>query len=439
MSNLHLLKLAWRNCLRMWRYTLSAFIILAVGLISLFLFRGYLAGTDEMWDTIFRARTMLGDVQIETLESEGKTGWAAMISDDAQAKLATVLEKYEDRIETKARFIQVQGEAALNSETAAFIGLAFDREGGKILRGKKWEWDALAGEPLNAPRDVVMGSPLAELLGCDIPTTAFVNLRAGEPGYVAENRPFRCNGEDGSKAKVMLRVSTESGQTNATYLNFKGSVNAGFPELDRMWVMLNLEDAQKLLDTKKISRLSIQLRPGFSAREFVKELQPELAGLGLRAMTWQVHRVSELYRRVTAVFVVHELFAVSILHGLIMLSIFNLMLKIIDERTREIGLLQALGYRAGTIRKLFIYEASISSLAGLAAGSVVAVGIGLLLNHLGILYDGGFLSEPIPFYVSLSPRIWLWTSGTLFGVAVASAFAAILRALKKTVVECLVH
>ncbi len=65
------------------------------------------------------------------------------------------------------------------------------------------------------------------------------------------------------------------------------------------------------------------------------------------------------------------------------IGILNLLLMAVFERTREIGVLGAMGLRPGQISLLFLLEGAMMGLVGLVFG----VGLGLLLN--GILSKVG--------------------------------------------------
>lgn len=84
------------------------------------------------------------------------------------------------------------------------------------------------------------------------------------------------------------------------------------------------------------------------------------------------------------------------------IGLMNIMLVAVTERTKEIGLIKAIGGQQADIRRQFLFESVIISLLGAVFGIIMGV---LLGNIVGILMHTGFI---IP---------WLWV---LLGTAICS-------------------
>jgi putative ABC transport system permease protein len=70
------------------------------------------------------------------------------------------------------------------------------------------------------------------------------------------------------------------------------------------------------------------------------------------------------------------------------IGLMNIMLVAVSERTREVGLIKALGARKVNIRSQFLFESIIISLLGAVIGIFLGVLVG---NGVGILLETGFI------------------------------------------------
>lgn len=84
------------------------------------------------------------------------------------------------------------------------------------------------------------------------------------------------------------------------------------------------------------------------------------------------------------------------------IALMNIMLVAVTERTKEIGLVKAIGGKHNTVRQQFLFESIIISLLGAFFGIIVGI---LLGNTVSILMSTGFV---VP---------WLWV---LMGVVICS-------------------
>ncbi len=116
-------------------------------------------------------------------------------------------------------------------------------------------------------------------------------------------------------------------------------------------------------------------------------------------------------------------------------GIVNTLLMSVQERTREIGLMKAMGMRSGTVFALFSLEATVIGFLGSAIGAGVAILLGTALN-------GALAAGPLAALSGLS--ILLFEPGAILGIILLIMVIAFLagtlpaaRAARKNPIESL--
>jgi putative ABC transport system permease protein len=92
------------------------------------------------------------------------------------------------------------------------------------------------------------------------------------------------------------------------------------------------------------------------------------------------------------------------------IGIMNVMLVSVSERTREIGLLKAVGVTRGQIVQVFLLEAAIISMSGGLLGTAAGIGAGRLLQH----FYPDFPARP-PVWAVIAALAVSFSVGLLFG------------------------
>lgn len=146
-------------------------------------------------------------------------------------------------------------------------------------------------------------------------------------------------------------------------------------------VLMALGRAQRLNDKPgKVNILNLKLRPGVGdagAERVRRAVQTSLPGFSAITST-QLVQQNALVRITKAMSA-----ATILIAGLVgALGVFNTMLMSVSERTREIGVLLAVGWRRSRVIGLVLIESMALSLIGGAAGVVLGVlGVTLLEQH----------------------------------------------------------
>jgi putative ABC transport system permease protein len=71
------------------------------------------------------------------------------------------------------------------------------------------------------------------------------------------------------------------------------------------------------------------------------------------------------------------------------------LVRAVRERRRQIGMLRAMGFRSGVVRRAFLLEATFVAAQGIALG----IGLGLLTSYNVLTHSTAFGDEPLPFTV----------------------------------------
>jgi putative ABC transport system permease protein len=104
------------------------------------------------------------------------------------------------------------------------------------------------------------------------------------------------------------------------------------------------------------------------------------------------------------------------------------------DRTREFGVMHAIGARPKAVRRIVTAEGVFLALASLLVAALPALGLTAVLGAgLGNL----FFSAPLPYRISI-PAIGIWTAIVILGAVLATEAAAT-RAARLTVREALAY
>jgi ABC-type lipoprotein release transport system permease subunit len=210
-----------------------------------------------------------------------------------------------------------------------------------------------------------------------------------------------------------------------------GIYDLGISEVEKSLVYVSLLEAQTLFDLRdQATEVAIYLEQVGQEPPVVEALQTALPGYEVDAwdtLDPSTRDMMELEAQIMDMF------------GLIILliagvGILNLMLMAVFERTREIGLLAAMGLKRRETMTLFLLEGVLIGMLGALAGSVLAGVIGAYYGQVGFdmsaLMGGADVAEFGELYGLLGDRIYLRIGiGVLVKRALTVAIIAALASL----------
>ena len=157
-----------------------------------------------------------------------------------------------------------------------------------------------------------------------------------------------------------------------------GIFSTGMFEYDNNYVILSLESAQRLAQIgTAVTGLEVKTPTRWDAPEVALRLQDSL-GMPFRTADWREQNHS-LFNALK----LEKLGMSVILLLIVLVAAFNIMstlIMVVTDKTREIGILRAMGMSARSIRRIFFAQGVIigfaGTLVGLAIGLVTSVAIG---------------------------------------------------------------
>jgi putative ABC transport system permease protein len=182
----------------------------------------------------------------------------------------------------------------------------------------------------------------------------------------------------------------------------------------------------KTMDAQAIVNLQTFLRDPSQAKSygavtvkvkqarFTQDVEDKLRGMG-----YTVFSINDALRGAKTAFIVLDIFLSligSIALAVSSLGIVNTMVMSILERTREIGIMKAIGASDNDIRKIFLIEASVIGLMGGSVGVGIGWIVGKAINFGGNIYirsQGGTPSSLFSF------PLWLAAASIAFSIAVS--------------------
>lgn len=434
------LKIAIRNLQRHWRQSLAAILSISAGFIALVVFEGYIEQVRQLMYTDIRQRLMLGDVMIEregVWSVAGRSNpWDFLIGDEQQKFINDFFNKTQE-VEASSQFLRVEGMISNGKVSTIFRGTGYDLQGGLKIRKDNWYWNVLYGRPLEEAKEpsFVAGQTLAQILGCR-PTPPRL-IKHSNKGYSPEERSFECE-----MPRMQLTSSTVTGQISALDLNLYALVDGGMKEMDARYTVMPLPLAQSLMNTKSVSFVSALLKDSSRSRDFSADFDQaaRASGVPLRAYDWRDHRtVGEMYRKTTSLLHVFRNFVIVIILCISTLSVLNTMVKIVKERTREIGTWRSLGYTPTQLTFMFSVEAVALGLVGSMIGVIVAVVASVVVNLMEFSYKAGMFVEPVPFGIEIVPQNYFFSTCILTAVCLLASVMASRGVLRKKISENLIY
>ncbi len=268
----------------------------------------------------------------------------------------------------------------------------------------------LTAETLSGRPAVILGTRLAARLG----------VLPGEPIQLMVPRP---------------RLTPWGVSPRTRILEVVGLFETGFVEYDEAWAFVSLATGQSLFDAQGgAHRLAVRVETLGEMLEVKERIEEELG---------PAYVVDDVISQNKVFFSALELekLLMSLAVGLIVLvaalGIVSSLVLTVAQKTREIGVLVALGATPRGVMKIFVFQGLTMGIIGTALGAALGAGLSWVLDRFKIiaLNPDVYYLDALPFRVDPGDLLWI------VGLAVVVAFLATLypawRAARLDPVEAL--
>jgi ABC-type lipoprotein release transport system permease subunit len=192
---------------------------------------------------------------------------------------------------------------------------------------------------------------------------------------------------------VDLILNTSDGNTDEQRFTIRGIYTTDTPGYDKATIFMPLEKAQTITRTENYASMIYILLNNMDDTAAVKAA---IQAPGYVIEDWQ--EMNKLIIIVEQLSNAMMFFFNLMVLGVTSTVIMNTLLMAVYERTREMGILGALGMKANQIKALFLTEASLLAVGGVLVGLIVGVPlvlyyaqVGFLIGDVGISANSGMM------------------------------------------------
>jgi ABC-type lipoprotein release transport system permease subunit len=340
-----LFRMAWRNVWRNGRRTVIAVIAIALGVAFLLFFDGLYGGTGQAIYGNF-VKLQGGNVQVHAPGYREKAKRLPLLP-LANAEVAMQAALGQPHVVGVSRRINTSGMVSSREGTFPVVitGIEPEREAPVgLLAENITQGRYLAAEDTDV---LLIGRALAKRLEVSV----------------------------GDRITLVGRATHE--QMRRRTMTIAGIYDLGLAEVEKRMVYVSLAEAQSLFDLRG------QATEVVIALESVGQEPPVVAALRPTLPDYEIHSWEELNPEMKQT-IERDIVTMNIIGAIILLiagvGILNLMLMAVFERTREIGILAAMGLKRREIVVLFLLEGTLIGLLGALVGCMLG---GLILAYLG--------------------------------------------------------
>jgi ABC-type lipoprotein release transport system permease subunit len=362
------LRLAWRNIWRHKRRTVIIVLAMSLTLSLMMFYDGLMYGfTDAIYGNA--VKVLGGNIQVH---AEGYREQASSTPLLPLADPQAVVQAAESNPLTIAATQRITTGGLVTSREGAFavmiVGVEPEKElkvniiGQNVKDGRN-----LASDDLDS---LLIGKGLADAMG----------VKVGD--------------------RITMVGRSQHDQMRQRTMTVVGIYDLGLGDMEKESVYISLGEAQALYDVTGATEVSIFLSRIGQEADVINGMKSQLSGYEIESFQANYPDLASAINTKGGVMNVFSVIIIAIAG----VGILNLLLMAVYERTREIGMLGAMGLRPAQISALFVLEGTMIGLVGAAVGILLGLSLNYYLMKVGM--DFGSMSGAASYMALIQGKVY---------------------------------
>lgn len=208
-------------------------------------------------------------------------------------------------------------------------------------------------------------------------------LQVGEPGMVI-GRSLADELEIEVGRRIVITGQDENSQLISTAVMVTGIYSTNSELFDIGYIFSSIEELQAFIgvSSENISHVALNLTDRRLSTEISARINQQLGNSVLQARPWE--EIMPVVVQMVEMTRVDFYLVLAVIYLVVCIGVMNTMLMSVFERTREFGVLLALGTSPGQVVKTLLLEASLIGAAGILVGAATGVILAIYYGDHGI-------------------------------------------------------
>lgn len=206
-------------------------------------------------------------------------------------------------------------------------------------------------------------------------------------------------------------------------INIVGIYDLKVAAVNKTWIITTLDSARTIFDKEdKLSSIETQVKDVFNADTIAKDLEESLEQKKLKSLNWKVEN-EELLSGLAGQSASSYMIQVFVLLA-VLLGIASVLAISVVQKSRQIGILKAMGIKDTTSSLIFLLQGLILGIIGSILGTALGISLTYIFSNFVRNSDGTPL---VPFYLD-----YKFISISVIIAVLSATFASVIPARKSS-------